>query len=101
MPDAIFDDPRLAAVYDPLDPDRSDLDGYLAIAAEVAARSVIDVGCGTGTLAIMLAAQGMQVVAVDPARACLDVARGSPAAIRSPGCKGPPSIYRRSRPTLR
>ena len=78
MPDAIFDDPRLAAVYDPLDPDRSDLDGYMAIAAEVAARSVIDVGCGTGTLAIMLAALGMQVVAVDPARASLDVARGKP-----------------------
>ena len=46
MPDAIFDDPRLAAVYDPLDPDRRDLDGYVAIAAEFAAESVIDVGCG-------------------------------------------------------
>jgi hypothetical protein len=34
VPDAIFEDARLASVYDPLDPDRSDLDHYLAIAVE-------------------------------------------------------------------
>ncbi len=62
MPDAIFDDPRLAAVYDPLDPDRSDLDGYVAVVDEFRARSVIDVGCGTGTLAVTLAARGVNVV---------------------------------------
>ena len=56
MPDAIFEDPRLAAVYDPLDPDRSDLDVYVAIAQELGARSVLDVGCGTGTFACLLAA---------------------------------------------
>jgi len=33
MPDAIFCDPRLARIYDPLDPDRSDLDAYAAMAA--------------------------------------------------------------------
>ncbi|MDQ3391600.1 MAG: class I SAM-dependent methyltransferase, partial [Actinomycetota bacterium] len=31
MADAIFEDPRLAQVYDPLDPDRSDLDVYVAV----------------------------------------------------------------------
>ena len=28
MPDAIFDDPRLAAIYDDIDGDRSDLNHY-------------------------------------------------------------------------
>lgn len=35
MPDAILDDPRLAALYDPLDPDRGDLDAYLALVDEL------------------------------------------------------------------
>jgi ubiquinone/menaquinone biosynthesis C-methylase UbiE len=36
---------------------------------------VLDVGCGTGSLAIALAASGRTVVAADPAAASLDVAR--------------------------
>jgi SAM-dependent methyltransferase len=78
--DAIFEDPRLASVYDPLDPDRSDLDAYTAMAAEFGARSVLDVGCGTGTLACLFADQGLQVIGVDPALASLDVARAKPGA---------------------
>jgi SAM-dependent methyltransferase len=80
MPDAIFEDPRLAAVYDPLDPDRSDLDVYLAITREFGAAHVLDIGCGTGTFAVLLADAGLAVVAVDPAGSSLDVARGKPAA---------------------
>lgn len=76
MPDAEFDDARLAPLYDILDPDRSDLDTYLAVAEEFGARSVLDVGCGTGTFAILLAQRGIQVTGVDPAGASLDVARG-------------------------
>lgn len=45
MPDALYADPRLAPLYDPLDPDRSDLDAYLAMVEEFEARSVLDVGC--------------------------------------------------------
>ena len=78
MPDAIFDDPRLAAVYDPLDPDRSDLDVYVALVDELGARSVLDVGCGTGTFACLLALRGIEVTAVDPAQASLEVARAKP-----------------------
>ncbi|ACQ82194.1 Methyltransferase type 12 [Beutenbergia cavernae DSM 12333] len=78
MPDNIFEHPRLAAVYDPLDPDRSDLDHYAAMVEEFGARAVLDVGCGTGTFATMLAARGVDVVGVDPAAASLDVARGKP-----------------------
>ncbi|MDM7854276.1 class I SAM-dependent methyltransferase [Cellulomonas alba] len=80
MAETPFDDPVVAALYDPLDDDRSDLDAYVAIVEELGARSVLDVGCGTGSLALMLAARGLDVVGVDPAGAMLDVARAKPGA---------------------
>src|SRR5258708_35760611 len=48
MADALFEVPRLAAIYDIVDGDRFDLAVYAAIVAELGARSVLDVGCGTG-----------------------------------------------------
>jgi SAM-dependent methyltransferase len=80
--DAIFEDPRLAEVYDPLDPDRRDLDGYAAMVDEFGARSVLDIGCGTGTFALLLAGRGIDVVGVDPAGASLHVARAKPGSAR-------------------
>jgi 2-polyprenyl-3-methyl-5-hydroxy-6-metoxy-1,4-benzoquinol methylase len=77
--DALFEHPRLAAVYDALDPDRSDLDAYALIVTELGAGLVLDLGCGTGTFALMLAERGVAVVGLDPAAASLDVARGKPA----------------------
>jgi SAM-dependent methyltransferase len=82
MADALFEHPRLALAYDPLDPDRSDLDAYAALAEELGARSVLDIGCGTGTFACLLARRGIQVTAVDPAAASLEVARAKPGADR-------------------
>jgi SAM-dependent methyltransferase len=82
MPDEIFEHPRLAAIYDALESDRSDLDVYVAIADELGARRVLDVGCGTGTFALLLAERGLEVVGVDPARASLSVARAKPGAER-------------------
>jgi SAM-dependent methyltransferase len=75
VPDAIFAHPRLAQIYDAFDGPRDDLPAYLAIAAELNADRVLDVGCGTGSLAIALAQAGRAVVAVDPAAASLAVAR--------------------------
>jgi SAM-dependent methyltransferase len=82
VPDQIFANPRLAALYDVLDGDRSDLDVYVGIVDELEASSVLDVGCGTGTLACRLAQRGMEVVGLDPASASLDIARRKPGAER-------------------
>ena len=82
MADPIYEHPRLAALYDSLDPDRSDLDVYAGIVNELGASRVLDVGCGTGCFALLLAAAGLEVIAVDPARASLDVARAKPGADR-------------------
>ncbi len=79
-PDALFADPRLAAVYDAFDDDRRDLDAYVAVVRDAGARHVLDVGCGTGVLVLRLAADGVVVTAVDPAAASLDVARAKPGA---------------------
>ena len=80
MADEIFTHPRLAAIYDAFDADRTDLDVYRAIAGELGARRVLDVGCGTGTFALLLARHGFEVIGVDPAHASLEVARGKPGA---------------------
>ncbi|MFB9236724.1 class I SAM-dependent methyltransferase [Plantactinospora siamensis] len=82
MVDPIFAERRLAQLYDPLDPDRRDLDAYAAMVGEFGARSVLDIGCGTGTFACRLARRGIAVTALDPAAASLDVARTKPGAER-------------------
>lgn len=80
MPDAIFADPRLAALYDLFDDDRADLDVYVALARELQAASALDIGCGTGTFACLLALAGLDVIGVDPAVASLAIARTKPGA---------------------
>ena len=80
VPDAIFADQRLAALYDAFDDDRGDLDLYVGLVERFGARSVLDVGCGTGVLALLLAERGLRVTGVDPAAASLDVARAKPGA---------------------
>ncbi|WP_411081219.1 class I SAM-dependent methyltransferase [Streptomyces sp. cmx-18-6] len=72
----------LAALYDPLDPDRGDLDAYVRVAEEFGARRVLDIGCGTGVFALLLADRGVEVVGIDPSGASIDVARGKPGSDR-------------------
>ncbi len=82
MPDAIFEHPRLVSIYDALDGDRRDLLAYLDIAKQFGASRVLDLGCGTGTFALLLSALGFDVVGVDPAAGSLRIARAKPDAHR-------------------
>lgn len=78
MPDAAFANERLAALYDVAEAERGDLVHYEAIVEELGAESILDIGCGTGTLAVTLAAKGLAVVGLDPAAASLELARQKP-----------------------
>jgi SAM-dependent methyltransferase len=82
MPDALFEHPRLVSVYDDLEPERADLAVYLAIVDELGARSVLDIGCGTGSFPVLLAGRGIDVTGVDPAAGSLDIARAKRGADR-------------------
>jgi SAM-dependent methyltransferase len=82
MPDELFENPRLVAIYDCLDGERSDLQHYLSLAWELKAKSVLDVGCGTGAFACLLSHHGFDVTGLDPAKAPLDFARRKPNAER-------------------
>ena len=77
MPCSSYDDPRLTALYDPLNPDSTDRDFYVALAGDEP-RTVLDMGCGTGRLACALAARGHRATGAEPAAAMLDIARRRP-----------------------
>lgn len=71
--DALYDDPALARFYDWDNPWPADFDWFLTLVSD--ARSVLDLGCGTGIFSVALAERGAEVVGVDPSAAMLDVAR--------------------------
>jgi 2-polyprenyl-3-methyl-5-hydroxy-6-metoxy-1,4-benzoquinol methylase len=80
MPDAIFADPRLAALYDAVnEPGGADHGFYLDLAGSPPKR-VLDMGCGTGVLACQFAMRGHRVTGADPADGMLEVARNRPGA---------------------
>jgi ubiquinone/menaquinone biosynthesis C-methylase UbiE len=68
-------DRRLVALYDDDNPDGPDSDYYRALVAASAARSVIDLGCGTGMLTVSLVESGRSVVGVDPSATMIEYAR--------------------------
>jgi SAM-dependent methyltransferase len=78
VPDELFDDHYLASLYDLLAVDRGDEDFYLHLMHS--APSVLDVGCGTGTLLDRARVAGHQgrLCGLDPALAMLERARTRP-----------------------
>jgi ubiquinone/menaquinone biosynthesis C-methylase UbiE len=68
------------AAYDELNADDHDYRFYASLAQELGAHRVLDLGCGTGTLALLLSAVGHEVVAIDPDEDMLRVARDRPGA---------------------
>jgi ubiquinone/menaquinone biosynthesis C-methylase UbiE len=79
--DPLYTDPALARLYD-LDNGWAE-DRAFCLDLAAGAGSVLDLGCGTGELALRIAAEhGAAVTGVDPAGAMLDLARAKPGAER-------------------
>ncbi len=78
--DQHYVDPRLVDLYDIENPRGADTDFYVRLAAKLGARSILDLGCGTGLLTRELATPGRQVTGVDPAPAMLAFAHRQPGA---------------------
>ncbi|MFC0624448.1 class I SAM-dependent methyltransferase [Kribbella deserti] len=94
MLQAEFNDPRLVAVYDAECPWSRDDDYFVATVKAHAAKGarVLDLGCGTGRLALGLANEGYRVTGVDPAVASLRRARDKPGADRVTWIEGTSAV---------
>jgi SAM-dependent methyltransferase len=69
--DQHYVDPRLVELYDIENTRGADTDFYIRLAADLAARTILDLGCGTGLLTCELAIGDRRVIGVDPAPAML------------------------------
>jgi ubiquinone/menaquinone biosynthesis C-methylase UbiE len=77
MPSLAYTDARLAACYDVINPPDASQAFYLALAGD-APKTILDIGCGTGRLAVALSERGHRVTGADPSPGMLRVARGWP-----------------------
>jgi ubiquinone/menaquinone biosynthesis C-methylase UbiE len=81
VPCTAYTDPRLAACYDALNPPEAHYPFYLALAGDQP-KAILDMGCGTGRLAVALAERGHRVTGADPSAGMMRVARGRAGAER-------------------
>ena len=74
---AEFNDPRLVAIYDAVNAygPGEQPDFYGRVAAGIQARTIVDLGCGTGLVTRALARRGHALIGVDPSPEMLAVAR--------------------------
>lgn len=70
-----FDDTLIALIYDHDNPDGPDHEFYRQLSNDIHAKSIIDLGCGTGIFTTTLASEGRKVIGIDPAPAMLEIAR--------------------------
>ena len=84
MPVPEFTDPRHVMIYDAVNSYEpgSQPDFYLSVAADVSAETIIDLGCGTGIIALEFASRGYRMIGVDPSPLMLEVAQQKPGADR-------------------
>jgi SAM-dependent methyltransferase len=68
------EDAEFVKLYDVENQGLWDFDFYRELILEQGARRVLDIGCGTGVLAVSLASEGLQVTGVDPASAMISTA---------------------------
>ncbi len=75
MIDDPYRDADLVELYDLDNPAGEDHAYYRALADEIGARSILDLGCGTGLLTRSLATAGRTVIGLDPSPTMLNFAR--------------------------
>src|SRR5215831_12694670 len=91
-----YHDPQIAEIYETANPLAEDADFYLLLAGQKPC-SVLDLGCGTGTLCCAFADRGHRVTGVDPAAVMLAVARSKPHAERVEWVESSGQAYRSER----
>lgn len=94
--DMDYQNVQIAKIYDLINPPAQDAEFYLSL-AEPRPSSVLDLGCGTGTLCCALAERGHRVTGVDPAAAMLAVAKSKPHAERVEWVESSAQSYRSGR----
>jgi len=82
MRHAEFNHPALVQVYDAMFGWSRDDDFFMSVVDATPAARVLDLGCGTGRLALAMSAAGHDVTGVDPASASLAAAEAKPGAER-------------------
>ena len=80
MIDDPYRDAELVELYDLDNPGGEDHAYYPALADAIDARSILDLGCGTGLLTRSLAGPGRTVIGVDPVAPCWTMRVGRPVA---------------------
>ncbi len=74
---SLYADPRLAVIYDALNP-ADHVDEFYLDLAQRQGGSVLDIGCGTGRLTVRFAESSFETCGVDPSRDMLATARQRP-----------------------